>query len=203
MLKFPFNFLYFSILFFLISCANYHWPSDQPQNVPAYERYQEKYSVSPPRSSDTPFYRIREPLQCVPYAREISRISIRGNAHTWWRQAQGRYMRSNVPRAGTVMVLSQTSKLRYGHLAVVSRVIDNRNIEVTHSNWGSDRNTRSIIYKRMPVVDTSPNNDWSQARFWDYPSRSYGSIYPVSGFIYPEAPRAPLPSSKPYQFEYQ
>lgn len=157
----------------------------------------------PPRPSGMPFYKIQEPLQCVPYAREISRIGIKGDAHTWWRQAQGQYMRSSVPRVGSVMVLSKTSRLRYGHLAVVTRIIDKRNIEVTHTNWGSDYQGRRYVYKRMPVVDTSPSNDWSQARFWDYPSNSFGSIYSVSGFIYPEGSGAPLPPSKPTQASYQ
>jgi hypothetical protein len=33
-------------------------------------------------------------LQCVPYARAQSGIEIRGNAGTWWAQAEGRYARA-------------------------------------------------------------------------------------------------------------
>jgi len=139
--------------------------------------------IKPP--SSPAYYKISEPIQCVPHARKVSGIPIRGNAHTWWTQAAGRYERSNRPIVGSVMVLSKTSRLRYGHVAVVKRVIDSRNIEVEHANWGGDRATRAIIYKRMPVKDVSTNNDWSRSRFWNYPSSTYGSVYPVSGFIYP------------------
>ena len=136
--------------------------------------------VSPPA-----YYKIKDPIQCVSYAREVSGIPIRGDAHTWWYQAEGRYKRSSIPNAGAVLVLSRTSRLNYGHLAVVKNIIDSRTIEVAHSNWGGDRETRCVIYNEMPVKDVSPNNDWSQLRFWNYPSKSYGSIYPASGFIYP------------------
>lgn len=143
------------------------------------------------------YYKVSEPIQCVPYARQVSGIPIRGNAHTWWYQAAGRYHRSNMPIVGSVMVLSKTQRLRYGHIAVVKRVIDSRNIEVEHSNWGGDRATRSFVYKRMPVKDVSAGNDWSRARFWNYPSSSYGSVYPVSGFIYPHPPTGSETISKP------
>lgn len=159
------------------------------------ELYQEKYSVAPPKIEKDAYYRIKHSLQCVPYAREISGIQIRGNAHTWWNQAAGKYKRSRTPAIGSVMVLSKTSRLRYGHVAVVKRIINSRNIEVAHSNWGGDKYTRSYIYRRMPVVDTSPNNDWSQARFWNYPSSSYGSVYKVSGFIYPNIDTQPALAS--------
>ena len=50
-----------------------------------------------PSSKRKPFYKVDDPIQCVPYARGVSGIQIRGNAHTWWRQAEGRYERSNEP----------------------------------------------------------------------------------------------------------
>ena len=155
------------------------------------ELYQEKYSAPPQKQQKDAYYRIKHSLQCVPYAREMSGIQLRGNAHTWWNKSIGHYQRGSKPKVGSIMVLSKTSRLRFGHLAVVKRIIDSRNIEVAHSNWGGDKYTRSYIYRRMPVVDTSPNNDWSQARFWNYPSSSYGSVYAVSGFIYPN------PDTKP------
>ncbi len=142
------------------------------------------YRVSPALSGPA-YYKIKTPIQCVPHARKVSGIPIRGNAHTWWTQAAGKYQRSNRPKVGAVMVLSKTQRLRYGHVAVVKRIIDSRNIEVEHANWGGDRATRAIVYKRMPVKDVSANNDWSRSRFWHYPSKTYGSVYPVSGFIYP------------------
>lgn len=141
-----------------------------------------------PQYNEIVYHNLSKHTQCVPYARDASGIQIRGNAHTWWDQAKskGYTCSTSVPQVGAVMVLSKTSRLRYGHLAVVKRVIDNRNIEVEHANWGSDKATRMIAYKRMPVVDSSKNNDWSSARFWNYPSKSYGRVYKVSGFIYPK-----------------
>jgi surface antigen len=124
-------------------------------------------------------------MQCVPYARERSGIPIRGDAHTWWKQAKGKYRRSNKPKEGAVMVLSKTSRLRHGHLAVVEKIIDSRTIEVAHSNWGSDRDSRCVIYKAMPVRDVSKRGDWSCARFFNYETNAFGSPYKVSGFIYP------------------
>ena len=156
-----------------------------PPPVPTPRPEQKPYSVPPPKPDSKAFYRLSEHTQCVPYARKVSGIPIRGNAHTWWYQAEGKYQRSATPKVGAVMVLSKTQRLKYGHLAVVKRVIDSRNIEVEHANWGGSRETRMIAYRRMPVVDTSKNNDWSSARFWNYPSSSYGSVYKVSGFIYP------------------
>ena len=133
------------------------------------------------------YYPIAKQIQCVPHARNVSGIPIRGNAHTWWHQANGVYERRSTPKVGAVMVLSKTSRLKYGHLAVVKRVIDSRTIEVEHANWGGAMHERKIVYKNMPVIDSSEKNDWSRARFFNYPSRTYGSVYPVSGFIIPNA----------------
>ena len=135
-------------------------------------------------SSKNAYYTIKDPIQCVPYARGISGISIYGDAHTWWPQAKGRYQRGHKPKKAAVLVLSKTERMRYGHIAVVKRIIDARHIEVTHSNWGNDKKTRSVIYEKMRVKDISANNDWSKVRFWNYPSGSYGRSFIVSGFIY-------------------
>lgn len=134
------------------------------------------------------FYKIASPIQCVPYSREISGFQIWGNAHTWWDQARGKYKdkfsTGNKPKVGAVYVLSDTSRLKYGHVSVVKRIIDRRTIEVAHTNWGGNRETRRVVYRAMPVVDVSDNNDWSKSRFWNYPSKSYGKVYAADGFIY-------------------
>ena len=126
------------------------------------------------------------PLQCVPYARMASGIPIRGNAWTWWRQAAGRFARGDDPEVGSVLVLSKTRKLRYGHLAVVTRVKGPREIVVAHANWGWNRQTRRKIREAMPVIDISPNNDWSELRFFNEETASFGRMYPAYGFIYPK-----------------
>jgi len=139
-----------------------------------------------PVTSSKDYYRIAQQVQCVPHARKVSGIPIRGNAHTWWPQAKGRFERSkDTPHVGSVMVLSKTQRLRFGHVAVVKDIIDSRTITVEHANWGGPLHERKIVYKRMPVKDVSENNDWSRARFFNYPSKTFGSVYPVSGFILP------------------
>lgn len=130
-------------------------------------------------------YYADSPVQCVPYAREVSGLPIRGDAHTWWEQAaQLGYARGTQPLPGAVLVLKQTSKLRQGHVAVVRHLVDARHIDVAHSNWGSDQDTRSAIYKRMRVEDVSQGNDWSMLRFWNKDEGVYGFPYPAHGFIY-------------------
>ncbi len=117
--------------------------------------------------------------QCVPYARARTGIDIFGNAYTWWDSAAGRYARGNLPMVGSVLVLRKTSRLRYGHLGVVSNVIGPREIRVDHANW-----QRDAIITNMAVIDVSPANDWSQLRFWNKEARMWGRVYPAAGFIY-------------------
>lgn len=130
---------------------------------------------------------VSQPVQCVPYAREVSGIDLFGDAHTWWRQAEPRYARGQQPAPGAVLVLSNTAKMPHGHVAVVRNIISERQIEVIHSNWGNDRNTRRIIYDSMRVEDISPHNDWSRVRFWNAHVGQFGFPYPAKGFIYADA----------------
>ena len=122
-------------------------------------------------------------LQCVPYTREQSGIPIRGDAWTWWGQAKGKYRRSDRPAVGSVLVISKTAKNKYGHLAVVTRVVNEREIVVNHANWLN----KGRIHLDTPVRDVSARNDWSAVKFWYTPGNVLGrSTYPVSGFIYPK-----------------
>ncbi len=132
-------------------------------------------------------HRGKRSLQCVPYAREASNIGIRGDAWTWWRSAKGRYERGHRPKIGSVLVLSKTKRLRYGHLAVVAEVLNAREILVHQANWLN----RGRIHRYTPVIDVSPNNDWSSVRVWYTPGQKYGKrAYKVSGFIYPDTQEA-------------
>ena len=125
-------------------------------------------------------------LQCVPFARDISGISIRGDAWTWWSSAVGSYDRGQAPRVGAVVVFQKTHMMRRGHVAVVTQVVNSREVLVDHANWGSRRTGgRGQIAKGMSVVDISPRNDWSQVRVWNRRSDDYGTrVYPTYGFIY-------------------
>jgi CHAP domain len=122
------------------------------------------------------------PYQCVTYARARSGIAIRGDAGAWWDLAEGRYLRGSEPRLGAVLVLTGYAGPHRGHLAVVTAMDGPRQIRVDHANWLND----GRIYRNDPVVDVSPDNDWSEVRVWDERDRVLGSrTYLVRGFIGP------------------
>ncbi len=126
---------------------------------------------------------------CVPFARNASGIDIRGNANTWWGKAEGLYARGKQPVVGAVMAFKATNRNPMGHVAVVSEVVSPREIKVDHANW-----KRNKISMKMSVIDVSGNNDWSAVRL-ESQADSYGSVYPITGFIYPDtAPRTVNPA---------
>ena len=121
------------------------------------------------------------PLECVPYARQMSGIQLHGEAYSWWEQAAGRYGRGSMPQPGSVLVFRRSARLGSGHVSVVERVVSDREIMVTQANWVPRRVTRD-----EPVVDISPGNDWSAVRVWWAPSLALGRTeYPTYGFIGP------------------
>ena len=99
-------------------------------------------------------------LQCVPFARENSGIEIIGNAGTWWNSASGIYERGSRPEVGSVLNFRATGRMVLGHVAVVSKVVDSRNIEIDQANWSG----RGRISRNIDVVDVSPRNDWTAVR---------------------------------------
>ena len=126
----------------------------------------------------------RAPLDCVPFARALSGINLRGDASDWWWRADGRYSRGRVPDVGAVMVFAPAPGLPRGHVSVVSQVISQREILVAQANWVHHRVTTDQL-----VVDVSPYADWSLVRVWWPPSETLGSTaYPVLGFIYSRFP---------------
>ena len=116
---------------------------------------------------------------CVPYARTLSGVQLRGNAGTWWNAAKGVYERGHEPELGAVMVFSSTKKLPMGHVAVVSDVVNDRELLINHANW-----KRNQVSTAMKVVDVSKAGDWSSVKVESQPG-SYGRVYPISGFVYP------------------
>jgi surface antigen len=124
------------------------------------------------------------PLQCVPFARARSGLSLYGDAGTWWAKSEGLYARSAVPTLGSVMVLTGYAGPGRAHLAVVASIVSDRQITVDHANWLDD----GAIYRGDPVVDVSPENDWSEVRVYNLRSSSWGTrTYLVQGFIGPGA----------------
>jgi surface antigen len=124
-----------------------------------------------------------KPLQCVPYARQVSNVKLWGDAYTWWDQAAGKFERGAMPKQGAVMVLNGYAGANRAHLAVVREVVSEREIKVDHANWLDD----GAIYVDDPVVDVSPTNDWTQVRVWNIRASAWGRrVYPVQGFIGPD-----------------
>ena len=123
--------------------------------------------------------------QCVPFARLMSGIQIFGDAWTWWSQAAGKYQTGYVPKAGAVLCFRPNGKMRLGHVAVVSQVLTDRVIQITHANWSLIDGDRGHVERNVTVVDVSPRGDWSLVKVWNDPSHNLGSTtYPTYGFIY-------------------
>ena len=133
-------------------------------------------------------------VECVPIARQQSGIQIYGDAHSWWKQAEGRYQRGNAPRKGAVLAFKPYGAMTLGHVAAVSKVIDDRTILVTHANWSMIDGRRGQVERDVRVIDVSDEGDWSQVRVWYAPLEGLGTTHwPVHGFIYPGAAPANVP----------
>ena len=136
-------------------------------------------------------------LQCAQFARLFTGIQIFGNAATWWGQAMGRYARGFTPESGSVLVFRASGIMRDVHVAVVSHVLTDRIIQVTHANWSVISGHRGQVEKDVTVVDVSPDGDWSQVKVWYDPSHNLGNtVYPTYGFIYQAANRAAAVASQ-------
>lgn len=123
--------------------------------------------------------------QCAQFARLFSGIDIRGDAWSWWQKASGRYAKGQTPQAGSVLVFRAAGAMRLGHVAVVSQVLTDRIIQVTHANWSRIDGKRGQVEKDVTVVDVSPAGDWSQVKVWYDPNGALGTtVYPTYGFVY-------------------
>jgi len=136
--------------------------------------------------SDDPYW------QCVPIARTMSGIQIYGDAHTWWDQAEGRYRKGSEPKKGAVLNFMPHGGMKLGHVAAVTKIIDDRTILVTHANWSPYGGRRGYVEKNVRVIDVSEDNDWSRVRVWFAPIGNMGgNEWPTFGFIYPNG-RPPM-----------
>ena len=126
--------------------------------------------------------------QCVTYARTITDVAIRGNANTWWNQAEGKYERGKAPAPGAVLAFKSLPGMRAGHVAVVKDIVSPREVVIDHANWtvrgGVERNARAI--------DVSQAGDWSAVKVTF--GRGMGTrINPTYGFIYAGGATAEAP----------
>jgi surface antigen len=119
-------------------------------------------------------------ISCVPYARQVSGIQVVGNAWEWWNNAAGLYARGQRPEVGSVLNFRANGRMRLGHVAVVSQVVNPREVIVDHANWQSG----GRISRGVAVVDVSEANNWSAVRVELGRNSEFGSIYPTYGFIY-------------------
>ncbi len=122
-------------------------------------------------------------ISCVPYAREVSGIIVVGDAWQWWHNAAGRYARGDRPEVGSVLNFRSNRRMPLGHVAVVDRVVNAREIIVEHANWGT-YGVRGGIMRNVTVVDVSEANNWSAVRVELGRGADFGSVYPTYGFIY-------------------
>ena len=118
---------------------------------------------------------------CVFYARAATGVSLFGAAGGWWDGAAGLYERGHVPEVGSILVFKRTGFIPSGHVAVVSKVVGPGQVLIDHSNWYHGRVTRDT-----PVIDTSPDHDWTQVAVMNVASGEFGRDSPTYGFVYPE-----------------
>jgi surface antigen len=120
--------------------------------------------------------------QCVTFARMFSGINIFGDAWTWWNQAVDKFRTGHRPETGSVLVFRPEGRMSRGHVAVVSDILTDRVIRVTHANWGG---SRGKVEENVTVVDVSGEGDWSAVKVWYNPIHDLGTtVYPTYGFIY-------------------
>jgi surface antigen len=117
---------------------------------------------------------------CVAYAREVTGIQLDGDAAAWWPHAAGRYERGQQPKIGAILVFKPSGNMRVGHVAVVSRIVGQREILVDQANWIPGR-----VVTAMSVIDASPANDWTSVKVIELHSGTHGRENPTYGFIYP------------------
>lgn len=137
------------------------------------------------RSSQTasmgPMEIYSQKISCVPYARTVSGIELKGDAWRWWDAAKNVYQRGTMPQVGSVIVMKKSKSLNRGHVGVVTRILGDREVQIDHANW-----RRGEVHRGALVRDVSKDNDWSLVEVWYPPIGDFGSTrYAVSGFIYP------------------
>ena len=118
--------------------------------------------------------------QCVPFARALSNIRLFGDAWRWWSAAAGLYNRGANPQAGSILSFRPDARIPLGHIAVVTRVINGREIEVDQANWAHP----GAISRQDQVLDVSTDNNWTAVRVGLRGRDNFGAVYATNGFIY-------------------
>ncbi|ESQ90235.1 hypothetical protein ABAC460_10830 [Asticcacaulis sp. AC460] len=135
--------------------------------------------------------------QCVTFARSLTGMQIFGDAWTWWDKANNKYETGNAPKPGAVMVFPRQGKMNRGHVAVVSQIITERYIQITHANWSPINGRRGQVEKDVNVMDVSARGDWSKVKVWYGPLNDFGTtVYATNGFIYQDTPEGQAQAQK-------
>lgn len=179
------------LAFSLMQPVSAAFAEPQPQVQKAgFFLFGKKKAKAAEHSAETERYRVKEMVAyatankpkgriwCVPFARTVTGVEIKGNANTWWKKAEGRYERSKSPKIGAVMAFAASKSMPMGHVAVVSKVLSEREILVDQANWERNRITQDTL-----VVDVSAKGDWSSVRVANS-AGTLGRTNPVNGFIF-------------------
>lgn len=144
-------------------------------------------SRAPAMMSGTPILHVAQTsgLSCVPFARMATGMRISGDARHWWHNAAGTYARGQMPERGAVLAFMASGGMSRGHVAVVSRIVNPRTIEIDHANWAGPGIRRGTVMRGVVVVDVSDRNDWTSVRVQvGHSADAFGRTYPTHGFIY-------------------
>lgn len=124
-------------------------------------------------------------LSCVPFARMATGMNVSGDARMWWHNAAGTYARGQAPERGAILAFMSSGGMSRGHVAVVSRVVNPRTIQIDHANWAGPGIRRGQVMRNVTVVDVSDRNDWTSVRVQvGHTAENFGRTYPTHGFIY-------------------
>lgn len=124
-------------------------------------------------------------LSCVPYARMVTGMNVSGNGGQWWYNAAGAYERGNRPLPGSVLAFRSSGGMSRGHVAVVSRVVAPRHVQIDHANWAGPGIRRGTVMRNVNVIDVSDANDWTAVRVQvGHDAGAFGRTYPTYGFIH-------------------
>jgi surface antigen len=156
--------------------------SSAPQRSTAAQPSRQANRQSRPRQSASSAF---GGLTCVPYARSVTGMDISGNGRDWWHNAAGRYARGQRPQVGSVLAWPGSGNMGSGHVAVVSRVLNARLIEIDHANWGGPGIRRGTVMRNVQVMDVSSDNSWTRVRVQvGWSNANFGREYPTYGFIH-------------------
>lgn len=118
---------------------------------------------------------------CALYARAETGVYLYGDAGGWWGEAARRYQRGHAPKVGSILVFKRSRHMPSGHVAIVAAIIGPDEVLVDQANW-----RRGTVSHGTPVIDTSPDGDWTTVAVMNLRSRTWGRDNPTWGFVYPE-----------------